>query len=184
MSSRSLSLSWLSFSLCMFPPTLSHHTIHPTKLTSNRVYVGYPNIAQDDVNESKLEVESISITDPAPDSFHLNQTQVLRTDSVFHPHFYEFNASASLAGSGEPFTVVQIPPMKANDGTVINVDQDVQLDGDAFGNFSTAIMLNEKVDLNLFGRPRLKQGALPKIGVVYNKTVTIKGGFIHHITRW
>ncbi|RJE22195.1 hypothetical protein PHISCL_05481 [Aspergillus sclerotialis] len=135
----------------------------------------YPNIAQDDVNDSTLEVKSISITDPTPDSFHLNQTQVLGTDSMFHPHFYEFNATARLSGSKKPFTVVQIPPMKANDGTVINVDQDVDLEGDAFGDFSTAIMLNKEVDMNLFGRPRLKQGALPKIGVVYNKTVTIKG---------
>lgn len=159
-----------------FPSSLSIHLI--TNLTCHRVYVGYPNIAQDDVNDSTLKVKSISITDPTPDSFHLNQTQILGTDSVFHPHFYEFNASASLSGSDKPFTVVQIPPMKANDGTVINVDQDVKLEGDGFGDFATAVMLNKEVDMNLVGYPNLKQGALPKISVTYNKTVTIKGEFV------
>lgn len=144
-----------------------------------RIYVGYPNIAQHDVNDSTVTVKEISITDPTPNSFHLNQTQTLGTDSIFHPHFFAFNATASLAGSSDPFAVVTIPDVKGVDGAVINVDQDVHLDGNgAFADFSTAIMMNEEVDMILYGRPELKQGSLPTITVTYNKTVTIKGSHL------
>ncbi|KAH1974713.1 hypothetical protein KXV45_007388 [Aspergillus fumigatus] len=44
----------------------------------------------------------------------------------------------------------------------------------AFGGFATAVMQNEEIKLNIYGKPDLKQGGLPKIDVTYNKTVTMK----------
>lgn len=109
----------------------------------------------------------------------MNQTEVLGTDSAFHPKFFSFNASVSLAGSEDSFVTLTIPEIKAVDGTIINVDQDVKLhDVDAFGDFSKAVMMNEEVEMILYGRPELKQGALPTITVTYNKTVNIKGSYL------
>lgn len=139
------------------------------------VYVGYPNIAQGDIDDSTLEITSMVISDPAPDSFQLNQTQVLGSDSHFHPKIYAFDADVSLSGTA-PFAKVRVPEVKANDGTIIPVEQKLDLsDADAFGDFAKAVMLNEEIHLNIYGKPELKQGSLPTITVTYNKTVTMKG---------
>lgn len=68
--------------------------------------------------------------------------------------------------------------MTAEDGTVINVNQDVHLNNPsakAFAEFSTATMLQENVTLHLHGKPQLKLGALPTVTVNYDKKVQIKG---------
>jgi hypothetical protein len=141
-----------------------------------RVYVGYPNIAQENIDDSTLEIKSMVISDPAPSSFQLNQTQVLGTHSIFHPNIYAFDATVSLLGAAVPFSTVRVPQVKSNDGVEVPVNQRVELsDVSAFGDFATAVMLNEEIKLNIYGKPDLKQGGLPRISVTYNKTVTMKG---------
>lgn len=141
--------------------------------------MAYPRIAQSDVNDSTLNITSMTIANPTPTSFHLIQKQVLGTHSIFHPKIYSFLASVSLLGAANAFTSVEVPEVKANDGAAIDVDQVVDLsNAGAFGDFATAVMLNEEVKLNIYGRPVLQQGSLPKTTVNYNKTVTMKGAII------
>lgn len=143
---------------------------------TSRVYVGYPNIAQDDINSSTLEITNMIISDPTPSSITLNQTQKIRTDSAFHPKIYSFSAAVSLLGAAVPFTTVQVPAVKAQDGAEVAISQVVDLkNASAFGDFAKAVMLNEEVDLSISGRPYLKEGGLPKIQVDYDKTVSLKG---------
>ncbi|KAL4891225.1 hypothetical protein BDV59DRAFT_203670 [Aspergillus ambiguus] len=140
------------------------------------VYVGYPNIAQGDIDASTLTVKEMVISDPASESFQLDQKQVIGTDSSYHPTIFAFDAAVSLLGAATSFSTVRVPQIKSHDGVEVHVQQRVDLsDVDAFGEFSKAVMLNEEVDLNVFGKPQLKQGALPTITVTYNKTATMKG---------
>ncbi|KAE8358894.1 hypothetical protein BDV27DRAFT_60921 [Aspergillus caelatus] len=139
------------------------------------VYVGYPNIAQGDINDSKLEVKSMTISEPTPNSFHVNQEQVIWTDSMYHPTIYSFNASVGLLGAA-PFGIATIPQLKATDGVEVHVDQRLDLtDVSAFGDFAIAAMQNEYLGLNVYGKPDLKQSGLHKISVTYNHTATMKG---------
>lgn len=140
------------------------------------IYVGYPRIAQSDVNDSTLNITSMTIANPTPTSFHLIQNQVLGSHSAFHPKIYSFLASVSLLGAANAFTSVQVPEVQAKDGAAVDVDQVVDLsNAGAFGDFATAVMLNEEIKLNIYGTPVLQQGSLPKTTVTYNKTVTMKG---------
>lgn len=142
------------------------------------VYVAYPKIAQDAVNDSTLEIKSMVIKNPTPETFELDQLQILGSDSQFHPKIYEFDADISLGGAAAPFTTVTVPQVKSKDGAEIHVQQKVDLtDADAFGDYATAVMLNEEVSLNIYGRPDLKEGGLPTTTVTYNKTVVMKGMF-------
>jgi hypothetical protein len=119
------------------------------------------------------------ISDPTPESFQLNQTQVLGSKSSYHPQIYEFEAEVALGGGAAPFATVTVPGVKSEDGAEIHVNQKVALsDSDAFGDFATAVMVNKEVSMNIYGRPGLKQGALPKTTVTYNKTVVMKGGYL------
>lgn len=127
------------------------------------------------MNDSTLTITQMTITDPAPDSLHLNLTQVIGSHSHYHPWFDEFDANVTLLGSATPFAVLQIPRVQSKDGAVVRVDQRLQLDNvSAFGEYSKAVMLNEEVNLNVYGRPKMREGKLPKITVTYNKTVTMK----------
>jgi hypothetical protein len=139
--------------------------------------VGYPNIAQGDVDDSTLEITQMGVNNPTPDSFSANITQVLGTDSTFHPTFDDWAATVMIAGAETPFLNLQIPSFKANDGTEIHLEQNVDLGDnvDGFSDFATAVMVNETVSLIIKGNPQLQEGKLPMIGVTYDKTVSMKG---------
>ncbi|KAJ5266503.1 hypothetical protein N7478_009311 [Penicillium angulare] len=140
------------------------------------IYVAYPNIAQHDVSASTLTVDSMILSDPTPDGFHLSQVQTIGSHSTYHPKIYAFDAAVSLAGAASAFATVRVPTVKSKDGVKVDVSQDVDLSNTAaFGGFSTAIMLNEEIEMNIYGKPKLQQGSLPKVTVTYNKTVTMKG---------
>lgn len=116
------------------------------------------------------------MTDPTPNSFRVNQTQVIGTGSSYHPNFSAFNASVGVAGSGAVFAYINVPPLQVYDGTTVHVVQEVELtDQDAFRAFVTASLVQETVGLNIYGRPDLKLGALPTTTVTYNKTVELTG---------
>ncbi|KAJ5651122.1 uncharacterized protein N7484_004845 [Penicillium longicatenatum] len=140
------------------------------------VYVAYPNIAQHDINSSTLNITSMIISDPKPKSFFLNQTQVIGSDSSYHPEIYGFDAAVSLLGAASAFATVKVPAVKSKDGAEVIVSQSLDLsDADAFSDYCTAVMMNEEVSLNIYGKPKLQQGSLPKVTVTYNKTVSMKG---------
>ncbi|KAJ5428468.1 Protein of unknown function DUF3712 [Penicillium cf. griseofulvum] len=140
------------------------------------VYVAYPKIAQDGINDSTLKIKEMIISNPTPESFQLEQTQVIGSDSPYHPKIFEFDSDVSLAGAAKPFIRVTVPSVQSKDGAVVNFEQTVALnDADAFTEYTTAVMLNEEISMNIYGTPDLKQGGLPTTQVTYNKTVVMKG---------
>ncbi|PYH99991.1 hypothetical protein BO71DRAFT_312932 [Aspergillus ellipticus CBS 707.79] len=139
------------------------------------VYVGYPNIAQSLVNKSTLNVSKMVMSDPSPSSFTLNQTNVIGTKAAFHPDFKSFSAAISLAG-GAAFTHVQVPKFHSRNNVNINIEQRVNLtDESAFTEFCKAVIQSEEFEMNVYGKPTLKEGALPSTDVTYNKTAKVKG---------
>jgi hypothetical protein len=147
---------------------------------ASSTYVAYPKIAQDGINDSTLDIKEMIITNPTPEAFTLEQTQVIGSDSPWHPKIFEFDSDVSLAGAPKPFSRVTVPSVQSKDGAVINFKQTVALtDAKAFSDYTTAVMLNEEISLNIFGKPDLKQGGLPTTQVTYNKTVVMKGMFFN-----
>lgn len=116
------------------------------------------------------------ITNPTPNSFHLKQTQVLGVHGTpFKPTIFSFAGAVALLGY-PVFANVQVPQTVAQNGQVVNVDQEVHLtDVEAFTDYTKAVLLQEQVDLSIAGRPQLKLGALPTETINYNKTITMTG---------
>lgn len=146
-------------------------------MVKNSVYVGYPKMAQDDINDSTLDITEMKITDPKPDSLGVKITQVIGTDSSFHPLIDAFEADVSLKGSDDPFTTLSVPSIKAEDGAKSTIEQTLELkdSSDAFAEYSKAVMQKEEVELVISGKTDLQVGKLPKTGVDYDKTVKMKG---------
>ncbi|PGH07226.1 hypothetical protein AJ79_06330 [Helicocarpus griseus UAMH5409] len=140
------------------------------------IYVGYPNIAQSDVNKSTLTINSMEITNPAPESFDIKVDQTIGSKSKYHPILDAFNATVALAGTDKPFFTLEVPSIKAVDGANAVIDQRVVLkDLQPFIDYSIKVMKSETLDIEIKGETGLKEGALPKTTVDYNKVVTMKG---------
>ncbi|KAI5291520.1 hypothetical protein KEM54_004071 [Ascosphaera aggregata] len=142
------------------------------------IYVGYPNMAQTGVNNSKLSVNSLVMSEPYQDNFHLKLDQVITSHSVFKPKLFGFQANLTLPGRGDdhPFLTVDVPQTTARDGEQVFIDQHVYLPSvDEFTRFTTTVMHAEEFEVIVVGRPKLQQGKLPKVSVDYNQTVRMKG---------
>ncbi|KAI4130238.1 MAG: hypothetical protein LQ338_001853 [Usnochroma carphineum] len=141
------------------------------------VYVGFPRISQDGVNDSTLEIQSLTLSNPTPDSFHLEQDALLTNHNRYHPRLDAFNASLSVGGSEDkPYAYVELPAVHATDTTTTHVNQDVQIvNMDAFVDYTTQLLIKDSVDLVIKGRTKLHEMRLPTTTVDYHKTAHLKG---------
>ncbi|KAJ6016293.1 hypothetical protein N7540_010884 [Penicillium herquei] len=140
------------------------------------VYVAYPKIAQKDINKSSLEVTSMVISNPTADTFYLNQTQTIINHASYHPKLYAFEAAVSMLGLTSTIAKVLVPTSHANNGAEVHIAQTVNItDSTEFDYFAAYLLGLEEFALNIYGKPHLKEGSLPKISVTYNQTVVMKG---------
>lgn len=140
------------------------------------VYVGYPHLSQKEVNKSILNITSMSLSDPAPDAFTLELNSVLSTTSKYHPELAAFNGSLHLKGSEAAFAYLDIPEVKAENGTESHINQRVQIaDMTEYIKYTKTVLGTEEFSIYLKGRGGLQQGGLPKTTVNYNKEITMKG---------
>lgn len=99
--------------------------------------------------------------------------------AIYHPKIYSFNASLGLAGAPEPVSYATVPETASNDGQVIIVDTTLQLRSlEAVTNFTKVALASETWELNIYGRPELKEMVLPKSTVTFNKTIEMTGGVL------
>jgi len=143
------------------------------------IYVAYPHTAQKGINDSELEIKSQNISDPKVGSFHMTLSSLATSHSSFHPKLDSFNASLFLESSEpdiKPFAYMQIPAVKADDETTIDIDQELQIaDMDQFIAYNKLVVNSEQYRMAIRGRVKVKQSGLPKTTVNYNKVVTMKG---------
>ncbi|KAL8938860.1 MAG: hypothetical protein Q9216_003663 [Gyalolechia sp. 2 TL-2023] len=134
-------------------------------------------IAQDGVDDSTLEIQSLTFTNPTPNSFHLEQTALLTNHNRYHPHLDAFNASLSVGGSEDkPFAYVEIPAVHATETATTHFDQEVQVvDLEAFIDYNAQLWTNSSVELIVKGRTELHEGKLPSTTVDFNKRIDMRG---------
>jgi hypothetical protein len=139
------------------------------------IFVGLPNKAQSEINDSTLEVTSQEVTNPHPDGVHLKIDTVIKSGSSFHPKIDGFRAALSLKGQ-DPFLYIDIPEAKSEAETHITVDQDVELASqDTFAEYTKMVLASEEFDVHLDGKTKIHLSGLPAMDVDYNKVITMKG---------
>lgn len=140
------------------------------------IYVGYPNLAQSNINKSTLGLLSESITNPSPNSIDLDLRSVILSNSSRHPQLDAFDGSFHLEDSDTPFLQFRIPAVKAENGTETQVSQRVEITNlDAFTEYTRTTLVSEEYTVRLRGKGGLKLGSLPKTTVNYNQKITTKG---------
>ena len=89
------------------------------------VYVGLPNIAQHDINQSELYIEEQIVSNPRPDLVHLKMKNKVRNKGMFTPTLDPFNASLFLENTEpniKPFGYITISSVHALKVTFTDVD--------------------------------------------------------------
>lgn len=140
--------------------------------------MAFPRISQDGIDDSTLEMQSLTVSDPTPESFHLEQTAIVGNDNHYHPRLDAFNVSLSLDGPDDkPYAYIELPAIHATTKATSYVNQTVKItDPDAFMNYNSVTLNNEEVKVAVRGRTPLHEMSFPTTTVDYNKVVTLKGG--------
>jgi hypothetical protein len=139
------------------------------------IYVAIPKKAQRDINASTLEVVSQEVLDTEADQFHLKIKSIARSGSSFHPTIEAFQAGLSLEGQ-EPFLFLNIPEVKSEAETEINIEQDTPIVNlDSFKNYTKTSISSETFTVLLSGKTKIRQSGLSAISVNYDKRVEMKG---------
>ncbi|KAI9770302.1 MAG: hypothetical protein M1840_003461 [Geoglossum simile] len=148
-------------------------------LTSGRVYVGLPNIAQQQVDKSTLEIKSMVVTNPTSHSVQIQQEAFLHSSSIFTPTLDAFPAALFLESTEpniKPFAYLQLPKVRSTKSTLVSIDQTVKItDIDQFSEYTKTVMNSETFRVALRGRTVLHLGRLPATSVNYNEVLTFKG---------
>jgi hypothetical protein len=151
------------------------------KIVSNQdsIFVGFPRRAQDGVNDSTLDIQSLSFTNPTSTSFNLAQQAILRNPNSYHPRLDAFKAALFLENTEpdiKPFAYVEIPEVVSTAAAPVDFNQTINIaDGDQFAAYTKLALASEEYRLAIRGRTSLHQGGLPTTGVNYNEVVTLKG---------
>lgn len=136
-------------------------------------------MARKAVSESSLNVVSMTIENPEPNSVQLSFTQTFETDSKYYPTLYPFNGSFYLIDKPDnpAFASIRTPKVVAQNGTESQVPaQTVNITfPDEFTRYVLLAFESENFTIALRGNGDLKQGSLPKTTVSYDQNITMKG---------
>ncbi|KAK5948738.1 hypothetical protein OHC33_010161 [Knufia fluminis] len=144
------------------------------------IYVAYPKVARRAADRSTLQVTSMTIQNPTPDSVELGFTQMVNNPTKYEPTLYPFNASFYMLDNADnpPFASIRTPKItKAANGTESEVPlQRVNITHmDEFTRYVLLALGSEEFTVALRGHGGLSTSSLPKTNVNYDKNITLKG---------
>ena len=148
-------------------------------IDSGSVYVGFPNIAQSQLNKSTLNMTMQQITNPTLNSVQLAQTSIAYNPSAYHPNLDGFQAALFLEDTEpniQPFGYMDIPPIHATRATEIISNQTLTIANmDQFIAYNTLVYTSKTFRLALRGVTKLHEMKFPTATVNYNKVITMNG---------
>ena len=96
--------------------------------------------------------------------------------SKYHPELDAFEGSLYLEGRDDAFASFQVPALKAHNGSIAHVDQEIQITNmEEFTRYTSTALASKEYSVHLKGKGGLKLGSLPKTTVHYNKKITVAG---------
>ena len=151
-------------------------------LTLQRLYVAFPNKAQDAINDAELIVTSQDVLSPSPSSFYLDQTVIFLSRNDETVSLDAWKGSLCLERDCKyPFAEIEVPKSEAKNGTEIQINPSrLTKIGNMteFYKYTQLALGSEEYSIYLKGKGRLHKGAWPATTVDYNKNLTMKGIFL------
>ncbi|OAQ98635.1 hypothetical protein LLEC1_06933 [Akanthomyces lecanii] len=143
------------------------------------IFVAVPRIAQDKINQAKLDIVAVKITQATPDSYQMIINSTISTDGTVKANIDPFAGDMYLEDTDDktPFAVLNFPPTNANKHSNVNVDQHVEIKNmDAFNKFNTWFVNNETLKIGIQGKTKVQPNGLSKkYDVTFHKVLEVKG---------
>lgn len=143
------------------------------------IFVGVPDIAQDKINDAKLEIQGVHIINTESLSYLMQINSTITTSGGFSAHVDGFTGVMYLEDLEEhtPFATLDFPETNGDKHQMINVSQEVKItDLEAFDVFNIWFQNNQTLNVTIEGNTKVKPGGLEtKFGVHFKKTVNING---------
>ena len=170
----------LCFSHYTAPVSSSSNILNHLNTDFESVYVAYPRIAQQSVDDTTLTIQVIKFLNPTPNTITATQQGILNSPSKFTPTIDPFNVSIYLVyqngtRAADPFTFIQMPSIHATHGnsTVGINNQVIQIpNNDRLTDYCTAVFTQQNVTNALVGSSILHEGDLPATNVHFNLQTT------------
>ncbi|KAL7935274.1 hypothetical protein V8C35DRAFT_299020 [Trichoderma chlorosporum] len=143
------------------------------------IFVGVPKIAQDKVNDAKLDLQGVNVLNTKSDSILLQINSTITTDGSIKANIDAFEGVMYLEDlpAHTPFLNVSFPATNGDKHQLVNISQEVQIyNADAFNTFNVWFAANETLRVTVEGRTKVKPSGLStKFGVTFKKTITMNG---------
>ncbi|KAI3334762.1 hypothetical protein F4824DRAFT_179036 [Ustulina deusta] len=141
--------------------------------------VAVPTMAQQRLNEAKLTIDGITLTNTKTDSLVMAINSTIRADDSVHATVDAFEGTLYLADVDPPLAFAQIdfPQTTSSALQTVNVSQEIQLlDQDAFTTFNKALLSSVSVKVQVKGDTHIHvRGISRGYPVTFDKTVILKG---------
>jgi len=142
-------------------------------------FVALPSMAQHDLDRATITVIEQIISEPAPNQVQLKMVTNSHNPSIFRPTLDEFKAALFLENTEpniKPFGYIKIPKLHATKDATVVVSQPLEIvDMDQFIAYNKLVTQSDTYRVAMRGRTNLHLGALPTVGVNFNKVVETKG---------
>lgn len=140
------------------------------------IYVAYPKIARDSINDSTIELTKMEILQPRAQSVDLVFNQTFHTDSSRKAKLDAFKADLYINDEENSFASIEVPAVEGKNGATSYLEQTVNItDLSEFTKYVATVLSSEEYSLRLKGKGGLKLGSLPSTTVNYDKDIKLKG---------
>ena len=145
------------------------------------LFVGFPKIAQSQLNSAKFELLSQRVWNPTPEQVYLHMETLTTSHSQYHPRLDAFNTSLFLESTEPnivPFGYVQSPATQVLSQTHIIIEQAMTIANmEQFIAYNKLVFMSETYRVGVRGKTLLHEGSYPATKVNFDKIVTSKGEF-------
>ncbi|KAM0260508.1 hypothetical protein ACHAQJ_002741 [Trichoderma viride] len=143
------------------------------------IFVGVPKIAQQKINDAKLEIQGVNVVNTKANSITLQINSTITTDGSIKANIDSFDGVMYLEDlpAHTPFVNITFPATNGDKHQMVNISQEVQInDHDAFNTFNIWFAANQTLNVTVEGRTKVKPSGLStKFGVTFKKTITMNG---------
>ncbi|KAI1757091.1 hypothetical protein F4782DRAFT_481203 [Xylaria castorea] len=141
--------------------------------------VAVPKLAQQRLNQAKLAIDGITVTNTQTGSFVMSINSTIKADDSVHATIDAFEGTMYLADVDPPLAFAQIdfPQTSSSSVQVVNVTQEIQISNlGSFTAFNKALLSNASVNIQVKGDTHIHVSGISRAyPATFDKTVTLKG---------
>ncbi|ETS87957.1 hypothetical protein PFICI_01785 [Pestalotiopsis fici W106-1] len=143
------------------------------------ILIAVPKMAQSKVNDAKLTIDGVAVTQTEAGSFNLAINSTITTDGSAHATIAGFNGTMWLLDTDGPvaFTSIEFPETSSDAVVPVNISQIVTIDHlDELTTFNQRLLTNETVNVRVNGSTTVRVSGIARdYPITFSKDIAFAG---------